>query len=151
MHIRHSGTVNVGAPPAQAFPLFTAAGERIWVPGWDPDVMWGGNGNHPGAVWTTMVGEETTIWVVVDFSVEDQHARYARITPGVKAGTVEVRARDDGRGGSAVEVTYELTALGEAGNRDLAGFDEDQFKKMLVEWEGLIQEAEIDFASLAAR
>ena len=148
MQIRHSGTVHVAAPPEQSFPLFTAAGEKTWVPGWDPHVMWGGNGNQPGAVWTTTVRDETTIWIVVDFDVEGKHARYARITPGVKAGTVEVTVRGDGRGASDVEVTYELTALGEAGKRDLEAFGDKQFAEMLAEWQDLIRQAEIDFSSL---
>ncbi|MEU8121168.1 hypothetical protein AB0C21_20865 [Spirillospora sp. NPDC049024] len=35
--VRHrlTGRITVPLPPAEAFPLFTARGERRWVPGWE--------------------------------------------------------------------------------------------------------------------
>ncbi len=150
MHIHYSGAVHVQAPPEQSFSLFTAAGEKLWVPGWEPEVMGGGDGNRKGAVWTTCVDGETTVWVVVDFDVDAQHARYARITPGVKAGTVEVRVRPDGNGGSVADVTYALTALSDRGNQDLAEFGRESFEEMLREWGDLIRNADIDYAALAS-
>ena len=33
MRVSHTGTVRVAASPEDAFPLFTAPGERLWAPG----------------------------------------------------------------------------------------------------------------------
>jgi hypothetical protein len=47
--------------------------------------------------------------------------RYARVLPGVTAGTVTVALRGDTEG-CAVTVTYDLTALTDEAARDLDGF-----------------------------
>ena len=72
-----------------------------------------------------------TVWVAVG------DLRYARVTPGVRAGTVEVRCAPDGDGTRA-EVTYDLTALGP--DADLAGFRAG-FPAMLAAWEAAIAAA----------
>ena len=141
----HTGEAHVAAAPEDAFPLFTAPGERLWVPGWDPVIVGDGDGLNRGSVWLTGDGEDRTIWLVVDYDPEKLHARYARITPAAKAGTVEVTARPDGAGGTSVEVTYDLTALSEHGNESLAGFDEADYEKMMGEWERLIRAADLEY------
>jgi hypothetical protein len=141
--ITHTGSVHVDALPEHAFPLFTAPGERLWVPGWDPVIVGGGKGLERGSMWLTTHGDEQTIWLVVDYDPAALHARYARITPGSRGGTVEVFARPDGSGATEVQVTYELTALSTDGNEALAAFDAEYFSHMMVEWERMIQEADI--------
>ena len=121
--VAHTGTLHVDATPEHAFQLFTAPGEKLWVDGWDPVVLRGGDGRSKGSVFVTDVGADTAYWVVVNYDVAALHARYARIAPGTRAGTVEVFARDDGAGATEVSVTYELTALTDAGNEQLADFD----------------------------
>ena len=144
--VAHSGEFDLDAPPEKAFHLFTAPGETLWVPHWDPVIL-SGDGTEAGTVFVTRHGHETTIWVVVDFDVDERRARYARVTPGSRAGTVEVRVRANDRGGSTVAVRYELTALAESGNENLAGFDAGAYSEMLKDWEGLIRAAEIDSGS----
>ena len=141
----HTGTLRVDATPQHAFQLFTAPGERLWVDGWDPEVLRGGDGREKGAVFVTQAGGDKAYWVVVDYDAEALHARYARIAPDTRAGTVEVFARDDGAGATEVSVTYELTALTDAGNEQLADFDDDAFRRMLGDWERMIREANLEY------
>jgi hypothetical protein len=145
LSVQHSGTFYVDAPPWHAFRLFTAPGERLWVPGWEATYPGGGDGRERGAVWLTGHNGEQTIWVVIDYDPDAFHARYARVTPGSRAGTVEVRLRPDDDGGSTVEVTYVLTGLSEHGDEVLAGFDEASYADMMHEWERLIREADIEY------
>ena len=107
--------------------------------------MNGGDGRTKGSVFVTTHHDEQTLWVVVDYDPDALHARYARITPASRAGTVEVAARTDGMGGASIDVTYELTALTAAGNENLASFDDDEFARMIAEWETLIRDADIEF------
>ena len=143
--ITRTGTVHVEASPEHVFPLFTAPGERLWVPGWDPQILTGGHGLERGSVWLTGNGADRTIWLVVDYDPESLHARYARITPESRAGWVEVFARPDGNGGADVEVTYQLTPLNEHGIEVLAGFDEEAYTQMMAEWEKLIRAANLEY------
>jgi hypothetical protein len=131
MRCRLSGTVDVPLPPSGALALFTPAGEREWVPGWDPTFP-AAEATSPGTVFLT---HEHTVWVIVDATPDSM--RYARITPGLHAGTVEVRCEPNGSTTRA-HVTYDLTALGDDDTLDrfAAGFP-----AMLAEWERLIAAA----------
>jgi len=145
LSVTYSGTLSVGAAPEHAFQLFTAPGERLWIEDWDPAILGGGDGRDKGSVWVTEVGGEKAYWVVVDYDAGALHARYARIAPATHAGTVEVSARPGGAGGTEIEVTYQLTALTDEGNRKLAAFGEDAFTRMLAEWERLIGDANLEY------
>ena len=142
--VTHSGSFHVDAPPELSIHLFTAAGEILWADGWHPVIL-SGDGTEKGTVFVTSHNEEVTIWVVVDYDPENFHVRYSRVTPSIRAGTVEVFVRSDGQGGSNVDVSYQLTALNEAGNRDLAHFEAQAYSEMMAEWEIEIRDAKIDY------
>ena len=109
-------------PPDAAIELFTPEGERRWVSGWDP--------LYPGADDTVFLTPGTT-WVTVERGARTR--RYARVTPGVQAGTVDVTCRPDGKG-SVATVSYELTALSEAAEPELAAFA-DRYTELMSAWE----------------
>ena len=65
VHVEKAGVVAMALPATEAFPLFSAEGERQWVSGWDPCYL------HPvepgageGVVFqTTNKGGRTATWV----------------------------------------------------------------------------------------
>ncbi len=61
---------------------------------------------------------------------------------------MDVKLQENGTGGSTVKVTYQLTALSEAGNQNLAHFDEKAYAEMLVEWKSLVESADIHYEAL---
>jgi hypothetical protein len=140
VHVERTGTFALPIPPDQALAFFTAEGERRWVEGWEPAVRHApeGDPSRAGAVFTTAVGGIETLWMVLDFDAERRRARYARITPGSRMGTVEVvcRAAD---GGTEVEVTYALTSLSTEGDAVLAELTEAAYAEMLADWESKIR------------
>src|SRR5690348_5713399 len=99
----YTHSFHIALPPERALRLFTPVGERAWVSHWDPRFPAGesGDGSAPGTVFLT--GD--THWVVIDR--DEDRVRYARVTPGVRAGTVEVRIAADGEG-SRADVTYDM-------------------------------------------
>jgi hypothetical protein len=111
--------------------LFTPVGERGWVHGWAPRFPAGerGDGSAPGTVFVTEHDGAATIWVVVDRAPD--RVRYARVTPGARAGTVEVRCLPAPDGGTNAEVTYEMTALR----------DGDRFDPAIADWDDAIAAA----------
>jgi hypothetical protein len=119
MH-RFRQTVTIGVPLRipEAIALFTARGERDWVDGWEPEFPAGEPGEEDvGTVFVTASGGRPTYWVVVARTASG--VRYARTTPGLHAGTVDVRGRAADARSTRVDVTYDLTALGPAGTAEL--------------------------------
>lgn len=105
-----TGVVPVQMPPEQAIQLFTAEGERSWVPGWcptypDPATS---DDTEVGVVWQTQREEGTVTWVVADR--QPTQRRYVFVLPGVVAGCVTVECVSH-TGGSLGNVVYDVTAL----------------------------------------
>jgi hypothetical protein len=134
MRVRRSGEVRVSLPPDRAIRVFTAEGEREWAPGWAPSYP-DGDADAPGTVFTTDAHDVHTTWIILERT--PLTAVYARLTPGVSAGTVTVVLRPDGEA-TVAEVTYDLTALGD--DADLERFAEG-FDGMMAAWERLIGDA----------
>lgn len=108
-------------PPEEAWPLFTARGERSWVEGWAPSFPGREEDESPGSVFVTGRGDRVTIWVVTAAEPSRQIA-YARVTPGHTAGTVVVTCRALTGRDTEVTVTYQLTALSRESEGELAAF-----------------------------
>jgi hypothetical protein len=133
---RLTGTLTVARPPSEAFGLFTPRGEQAWAPGWLPRFpVERADDSHPGTVFETDGQSGTVTWIVLDRDW-GRRVRYARVTPRTTAGTVTVTLDPVGAS-SRVTVTYELTALSEAGRSELAAFADD-FVAFLRSWEKAI-------------
>ena len=140
LHVERTGTVAVALPPVEAFPLFTPEGERAWVRGWNPVHRHPADGALvAGGVFVTRAHDEPeTVWMVVDLDRQALAVTYARVTPGIRAGTVRVRCAARDGGGTVATVTYAMTALSPAGNEMLARFTDGHFAAMMAEWEQAI-------------
>lgn len=77
----------------------------------------------PGTVFETFHHGELTVWLVADRRRPD-YLRYCRLTAGLSAGTVTIRLAARGSG-TAVTVTYRMTALSADGEHRLAAADTD--------------------------
>jgi hypothetical protein len=135
---RATHTIAVALAPEPAMELFTARGERTWVPGWAPEFPAGEPADEvEGTVFVTTAHERMTYWVVAARS--DRSVRYARVTPGVSAGTVEVRQRDATSARTTFDVTYDLTALSAEGAHELEAFAAG-YATHIGDWERAIAE-----------
>ncbi len=142
MSDRHRRTLvdsfELGISPQDAFPLFTARGERAWAPGWDPRFPADApDDSLPGTVFTTEDGTHRATWIVTD-SERASHIRYARVAGSHTAGTVDVRLEAT-QAGTRVTVGYDLTSLDPAADGDLdalaAGYGE-----YVASWREAIEE-----------
>ncbi len=132
-----TGTLAVPLPPEQAFRLFTARGEEDWVEGWRPRFpVETPDDTAPGTVFETDAHGQVTTWLVLD-SDPGRRISYARVTPGVRAGTVTVELADGASGHSQVRVTYALTALTDAARAELGSFA-DGYQDFLRSWQDTI-------------
>lgn len=139
-HLTRSHHIDLDAPPAEVFPLFTPAGEKLWIREWDPRFLHPASGEtQQGMVFTTGAGDDQTFWALVDYDPQRYRARYARVTPASRFGFVEVACTARGAG-TRVEVTYTFTALTDAGNAFLEQFSEAAFRKMIEGWKALLDD-----------
>jgi hypothetical protein len=139
VRIQVTGTVEVGLPPAEAFGLFTATGERSWAHGWDPvfpsPVT---DETSPGTVFQTTHDGRHTTWTVTA-SEPGQAIAYSATTPGERAGLVTVACQPSATGTTAT-VSYDLTALTPEANAELGRFAGD-YPQFLAHWEHAIARA----------
>lgn len=143
------GELIVALPREKAFGLFTARGERLWVPGWSPEFPAPTDDDRQvGTVWRTRADDAETTWIVVS-AQPPVSAAYARVTPGHSATTVRVRLAQTDDARTRVHVTYDITSLDESADTRLeefaAGYD-----AMMREWELLIADALPRIAALGA-
>jgi len=120
--LNRTAEITVGLSRGQAMALFTAEGERRWAEGWEPHYPQPARRDGAGAVFTTGHGDHQTTWIMVDHRPE--RIRYARVSHGMTAGTVTVEPVACDEHTTRVRVSYDLTALGPAGESWLAEFGE---------------------------
>ena len=136
--LTRTGSFALDMSPDDALPLFTAPGEKLWVPGWAPAIL-NGDGYAVGTVWVTSAHGRTTYWYVAAYDVTKRLARYVRVTPDVATGTVTVQVSPDGQHRAHVQVTYQLTGLSESGNRDVEDMlEESAYAEMMEQWRSLL-------------
>lgn len=136
--ITRRGDFRLNLPAALAFKLFTAAGERLWVPDWSPRIL-GPLPQGPGLVFLTGDGAERTIWTVIESDPASGRVRYSRVTPASRAGTVTVEVKPIEEG-CRVDVAYDLTALDPDGAASLDAYAPERFAEMLAHWRALIED-----------
>ena len=139
--IARNGSFELDMTPEEALPLFTAPGEKLWIPIWDPVVL-NGDGFEKGTVFVTTNHGHTTYWLVTDYDTDAKHAQYVRVTPEANTGTVDVSITSNGKGGATVNVAYQLTALSPAGNENLKeSFSESNYAAMMEDWRTMINDS----------
>ena len=101
--IARTGSFELDMTPEEAQPLFTAPGEKLWIPIWDPIILHG-DGYEKGTAFVTTNHGHTSYWLVSDYDIDAKHAQYVRVTPGANTGTVDVTIASNGSGGSTINV-----------------------------------------------
>lgn len=136
-----AGSFHLDAPLAHVFPLFTAAGERGWAEGWEPEFLSGAE--QRGSVFRTRshAGMETT-WIVTDYRPAEGRVSYARLAHGSNIGLVDVICTGSGTGGTDVSVRYTLTGISPEGEHLVAQIlGPDHYRNMMEEWRTAVSAA----------
>lgn len=134
-----SGQFELALPASEAIWLFTPEGERKWAPGWSPVYPAGDPSEAPGTVFVTDAHDTETIWVIIEIDRHGGSAAYARLTPGRHAGTVRVQCTDVRPGHSTVNVSYDMTLLGDAHTSGFDAYAPAHFADMMLDWSTRIE------------
>ncbi|MBI2213390.1 MAG: hypothetical protein HYU52_07065 [Acidobacteria bacterium] len=133
--VRHTYRQHIVAPPATVFPLLCPVRESDWVQGWDPVLVVSESGlAEDDCVFVTSDRGREATWIVTRFEPASWTIELIKVTPGVTVGHIRVVLAAEGSG-TAAEVTYQHTALSDAGREFVDRFDEEFYVAFMKEWE----------------
>lgn len=134
------GTLCVWTDPDAAFALFTPLGEKRWIEGWDPEIVYPpGAEIVEGMIWRTRSGDEEHVWLVARFDPTAREVSYFRVEPGRLVARIDVRCRALADRRTEVTVFYMFTALSEAANDAIRAMTEEEYATKLRRWEESIR------------
>ena len=130
-------------PAARLFPLFSAEGETLWVPGWTYDNVMGSTDLHEDYVFLTRTHDHAAteaVWIVKRYRPEDWLVEFYKVELGDKVGVVSVQLVERGEASTEVEVTYEYIGISETGDEFVRGFTADDYRGYIAEWKTLLDD-----------
>jgi hypothetical protein len=139
--VKHSEKFRIDQPIETIFPLFSAEGEKLWVPGWDYENIMGSNDLHEDYIFLTKNHDHAStdaIWLVKRYDPESFLVQFYKVEPENKVGVITVQCIHIDKRLTEVEVTYEYTGLSEKGDEFVDGFTSTQYKEFIGEWNSLL-------------
>ena len=129
-----SGSLTIKLEPSEAFALFSPEGERLWVPGWQPELL------HPqgtdwaeGQVFRTREEYGDAVWVVSLLDRVKCHVVYYRVEAKRYVARIEVKAIG-AKGGSEISVAYSFVGLSDHGNKEIDAMVQSAYNEKLRRW-----------------
>jgi len=131
----------VAGPVDHVFELFSPLGEKLWVPGWNPELL-----HPPGASWArglifrTQEERGEAVWVVTALDREAHEVEYHRVEAGRYVARISVACMAGADGQTQVATSYVLVGLSPEGNADIALMTKELYAEKMKRWERWISE-----------
>jgi len=141
-NIKHTASFHISQPIDVLFPLFSAEGEKLWVPGWDYKNIMGSSELHEDYVFLTKTHDHAStdaIWVVKKYNPENYHVQFYKVEPEDKIGIIEVKCIQLSDSDTEVHVSYEYIGLSDKGNQFIKEFNSSEYKEFIAEWQSLLE------------
>lgn len=139
--IEHTSAFEIHQAIDILFPLFSAEGETLWVPGWDYENIMGSTtlcedyifltGNHDHA-------STKAIWLVKRYEPESYFVQFYKVEPEDKVGIISVQCTGIGEERTHVQVTYAYRGLSQKGNDFISTFTSHKYEAFIGEWRDLL-------------
>lgn len=140
--IKHTASFYINQPVKVLFPLFSAEGEKSWVPGWDYENIMGSTDLREDYVFVTKGHDHAAtdaIWLVKRYEPEEYLVQFYKVEPGEKVGVIEVRCFELSDSETDVRVSYEYIGLSARGDEFVDGFSSSAYEEFIAEWKGLLE------------
>jgi hypothetical protein len=117
--ISQTRRIKLNAPLPTVFPLFGPITEKLWVPGWNPEIIFLDKeeiAEH--MVFKTAArfeGEPPYVWILSKYAPEHTFVEYTVFTPE-RLWTITVKCEAAAAQTTLAEITYAYTGLTERGN-----------------------------------
>ncbi len=140
--VEYTEDFQISQPVEILFPLFSAEGEKYWVPGWDYKNVMGTTDLHEDYVFLTETHDHATsdaIWLVKKHQPDSYYVEFYRIEPEEKVGVISVKCTPKSRSETNVSVSYKYIALSESGREFVTRFTREEYKEFIGEWKQLLE------------
>ena len=140
--VKHTWEFQLDQPVDVLFPLFSAEGEKHWVPGWDYQNIMGASELHEDYVFVTANHDHAAgdaVWLVKRYEPGNHFVQFYKVEPGDKVGIISVQCEAVSGTRTSVTVSYEYIGLSERGNTFIAGFTEEKYQGFIGEWQRLLE------------
>ena len=130
----------IEAPPETVFPLLCPTREGEWLEGWADtcELVWSASGvAEAGCVFrTTEPGRPDAIWIITEHDPDRRAVAFARVVPGLAAGTLRIEVEPSIGGTSAVSIRYSVVSTSADGEAYVAQrYDRNDLLASVVWWE----------------
>jgi hypothetical protein len=139
--LKHTADFKISQPIDILFPLFSAEGEKLWVPGWDYENIMGTSDLHEDYIFLTKNHDHSSteaIWIVKNYKPESYYVQFYKVEPEDKVGIITVQCFKESKSMTQVEVSYEYIGLGKKGDEFIKSFTSDKYKEFINEWNNLL-------------
>lgn len=140
-NIKHTAHFRINQPIDRLFPLFSAEGEKLWVPGWDYKNIMGSTELHEDYVFLTKNHDHAStdaIWLVKRYDPKVHLVQFYKVEPEDKVGIVTVQCEKIEKGLTQIEVSYEYRGLTRKGDEFIKGFTSSAYESFIEEWKELL-------------
>ena len=135
-----SFTIVLKGSVTEVTPLFGPVREAEWAPSWKPRFIHSPEGGqHEGTVFRTIGsngGER--LWLLAAYDEKAGRVEYVFVVPGYTINEVKIRVLPDSERQCRATITYRHSALGPAGNEEVAKLDSHWAEEQRVHWEKAI-------------
>jgi hypothetical protein len=133
IHLR--GQVLVKGAVDEVFPLFSPEGERLWVPGWNPAVLFPPDSEwQEGQIFRTQEELGEAVWLITRLDRALRSVQYHRVEPGRYVARIEVGCRAMPNHGTEASIAYSFIGLSEDGNREIAEMTQQAYDAKMTRW-----------------
>lgn len=140
--VKHSADFQIAQPPEVLFPLFSAEGEKSWVPGWDYTNVMGGTDLHEDYVFITKDHDHAAsdaIWLVKRHEPNKYLVEFYKVEPENKVGVITVQCTALSETNTNVNVIYEYITLSDKGTEFIRSFTNQEYENFIGEWQQLLE------------
>jgi hypothetical protein len=139
--IKHQTSFEINHSAEELFPLFSAEGEKLWVPGWDYENIMGSTDLHEDYVFLTSGhhrsghhGATKEVWLVKRYEPSSYFVQFYMVDPYDRVGIISVLCKPISEDLTEVEVIYEFIGLSEKGDDFIKGYTAEVFEESIAKW-----------------